>query len=132
MNTEPGQATLNRSAGWEEARHCSVRTTALTRPQRRPRSDEEIFSWTLINARSKGEVVTRSPHQTYLASNMARFQRLVRFKDTKGSVYYGEAPNDRPLTRETLEGSSVPIYTGTLPWDNDFVLSSETKEVHEV
>lgn len=40
------------------------------------------------------------------------FQRLVRFQDTSGCIFYGEAP-----TTGELVGQEVPVYAGDNPWD---------------
>jgi hypothetical protein len=61
----------------------------------------------------------------------ANFTRLVRFADTSGRVWYGEA-DGKDLTREGLVGQSVPIYDGESPWDEDFCRTSDTKEISQV
>lgn len=64
---------------------------------------------------------------------MAPFGRLIRFKDTSGSVFYGEVENDNSLTEASLTGLTVRVYKGgPHPWSDDFVLSDESKTVETV
>jgi hypothetical protein len=60
-----------------------------------------------------------------------RFTRLIRFADPAGKVWYGEA-DGKDLTKEGLVGQSVPTFRGQYPWDKDFSLTQETKEIAEV
>lgn len=61
----------------------------------------------------------------------SKFIRLIRFADPSGKVCYGEA-DGKDLTKDGLVGQSVPIYHGQNPWDGDFALTSETREITEV
>ncbi|OQV08540.1 hypothetical protein CLAIMM_12796 [Cladophialophora immunda] len=61
---------------------------------------------------------------------MARFERLVRFRDPQGHVQQGEAAKI-PWDSE-LVGKVVPIYSGTDPWDEDFHLTEQTATISEV
>jgi hypothetical protein len=63
---------------------------------------------------------------------MSTFGRIVRFRDENGSVQYGEVEDDQNLTKDKLQGLSVPVYTGSQPWDDNFKLTSEKKEIKEV
>jgi hypothetical protein len=57
------------------------------------------------------------------------FNRLVRFENENGGVKYGEVAVDR---LESLTGSTVEVYSGSLPWDPDFKKSDETDVIHKV
>lgn len=60
----------------------------------------------------------------------APFERLVRFKNHSGEIFYGELGLDDTPTKEDLIGRKVQVYTGIHPWDEDFkVLSSQEKIV---
>lgn len=63
---------------------------------------------------------------------MAEFGKLVRFKDASGSEYYGEAEKLESITKDSLIGSSVPVYAGLDLWDSKFTLTAETRTVAEV
>jgi hypothetical protein len=63
---------------------------------------------------------------------MGAFGRIVRFRDETGSVQYGEVEDDQSLTKDKLQGLSVPVYGGRQPWDDDFKLSNEKKTIKEV
>ena len=60
------------------------------------------------------------------------FHRLIRFSDAEGSVCYGEIPEQYPWYSD-LHGITVPIYEGTLPWNDDFYLSdSKTAKISRI
>ncbi|KAJ6110218.1 fumarylacetoacetate hydrolase family protein [Penicillium sp. IBT 16267x] len=63
---------------------------------------------------------------------MASFSSIVRFRDDKGNVCFGEAGESDNHTIESLTGRSVPIFKGEHPWDDDFVLTEEKRNVAEV
>ena len=63
---------------------------------------------------------------------MPSFISLFRFRDQDGNVHFGEAGASQGHTHESLTGRSVPIFSGENPWDDDFVLSTEHREVVEV
>ncbi|KAJ2902436.1 hypothetical protein MKZ38_000565 [Zalerion maritima] len=44
------------------------------------------------------------------------FERLVRFSDPSGKIFYGEAPKEAD-DEKTLVGRVVPVYDGENPWD---------------
>lgn len=56
---------------------------------------------------------------------LLKFHRLIRFSDPTGVVHYGEIPVTYQWNSD-LQGITVPIYEGSFPWDEDFLLS-ETK-----
>lgn len=59
------------------------------------------------------------------------FTRLVRFADSTGTIWYGDAEG-KELTKEGLVGQSVPVYHGEHPWDADFAKTSDLREIAEV
>ena len=59
----------------------------------------------------------------------SNFGRLVRFENDQGEVKYGEAPSDS-LT--SLEGSSVEVYNGQVPWGPGFSKTGETDIIRKV
>lgn len=61
----------------------------------------------------------------------SKFTRLVRFADPSGKIWYGEA-DGKELTKDGLVGQSVSTYQGQNPWDEDFSLTKEIKEIAEV
>ncbi|KAF7133929.1 hypothetical protein CNMCM5793_005395 [Aspergillus hiratsukae] len=63
---------------------------------------------------------------------MVLFSSIFRFRDEKGSIYFGEAGESSNHTLESLTGRSVPIFRGEHPWDDDFVLTEEQRNVAEV
>ena len=62
----------------------------------------------------------------------AHFDRLVRFKNVTGQIFYGELGLDCVATKETVVGMRVRVFTGGLPWDEQFELSSNEEEIDEV
>jgi hypothetical protein len=57
------------------------------------------------------------------------FQRLARFENPEGKVFYGEAS---PVTDpEDLVGKTIPVFHGEL-WDADFRRSDRLEEVKTV
>ncbi|EPE35220.1 FAH [Glarea lozoyensis ATCC 20868] len=62
----------------------------------------------------------------------ARFDRLIRFKNTAGQIYYGELGLECPASKETLVGMRVKVFGGGLPWDTGFQLSSIEEEIDEI
>ncbi|CAL5873679.1 uncharacterized protein PFLUO_LOCUS7961 [Penicillium psychrofluorescens] len=62
---------------------------------------------------------------------MAPFSSIFRFRDEKGSVYFGEAGESSNHTIESLTGRVVPIFRGEHPWDDDFALTEEQRNVAE-
>lgn len=66
---------------------------------------------------------------------MDTFQYLVRFRDTAGAVFYGEAgpPAAGQIhSQATLVGREVPVFGGTDPWDPAFALSGASRSIAEV
>lgn len=63
---------------------------------------------------------------------MASFQRLLRFKNPQGTIFYGESPVDGTVTAEQLLGASVKVYNNSSPFDDDFTFSGQTEKVAEV
>jgi len=61
----------------------------------------------------------------------SKFSRLVRFKNPRGEVHYGEFEAKAP-TWDQLVGTSVSVYKGDSPWDDNFTLSDEKEEIAEV
>jgi hypothetical protein len=61
---------------------------------------------------------------------MVPFQRLVRFLDASGNVYYGEAGES--VGPEDLVGKLVPIFEGASPWDLSFPKTTMYREVTKV
>ena len=62
---------------------------------------------------------------------MAPFKRLVRFKSPTGIIQFGETDVQDP-SKTSLVGTSVNVYSGLNPWDNDFKLTDEMAEIAEV
>jgi hypothetical protein len=61
-----------------------------------------------------------------------KFHRLIRFSDSAGIVCYGEVPEQYPWYSD-LHGITVPIYEGSLPWNEDFRISdSKTAKVSHI
>ena len=56
------------------------------------------------------------------------FSRLVRFKASGGHVFYGDAGDD---WETSLEGRTVPVFTGLDPWDSKFQISGKTTVIEE-
>jgi hypothetical protein len=44
----------------------------------------------------------------------SEFKRLIRFEDSEGQIFFGEAPGVGK--DENLVGKRVQIYSGTQPW----------------
>jgi hypothetical protein len=65
-----------------------------------------------------------------LPGNMAAFDRLVRFRDSEGSIYSGEA-SGVPWDAE-LVGKTVKIYSSSNPWDHGFHLTDTEATISEV
>lgn len=63
---------------------------------------------------------------------MAPFSSIFRFRDDKGRVYFGEAGDSSNHTVDSLTGRSVPTFKGECPWDDNFVLTEEQRNVAEV
>jgi hypothetical protein len=63
---------------------------------------------------------------------MVLFSSIFRFRDEKGSIFFGEAGESSNHTLESLTGRSVPIFRGEHPWDDNFVLTEEQRNVAEV
>ena len=63
---------------------------------------------------------------------MAKFKRLLRFKDDARDVWYGELDDLKQINEENLMGLDVPIYEGGDPWDPSFVLNGSRRIVREV
>ena len=63
---------------------------------------------------------------------MAAFNRIVRFRDRAGAVFYGEVDADKSFEQESLAGQTVPVYQGAQPWDKDFALTGEKRVIAEV
>ncbi|OAL36621.1 hypothetical protein AYO20_04237 [Fonsecaea nubica] len=59
------------------------------------------------------------------------FKRLVRFEDHVGRANYGEVPESHNWA-DDLVGVSVPVYTGGLPWEQSFSLSTDTAKIAKV
>lgn len=108
------------------AKHCCPSLKPLVR--RRP---AESSSFT----QCKHSLSKHSPKsKTWSRYTMAPFNRLVRFKNPAGNVFYGEVPEsaDNLATQETLLGSNIPVYTGATPFDTDFTLTDQKEEIAEV
>lgn len=56
----------------------------------------------------------------------APFTRLVRFQATDGKIYLGEAGDD---WHSELEGRTVPVFSGSDPFDTKLHLSSDKTAV---
>ncbi|TVY19602.1 Fumarylacetoacetate hydrolase domain-containing protein 2 [Lachnellula arida] len=61
-----------------------------------------------------------------------KFQRLVRFENPNGKIYYGELGLEHAATEQDLIGSSVAIYKGLSPWAEDFKLTSQKEKIAAV
>jgi hypothetical protein len=59
------------------------------------------------------------------------FERLVRFKNPAGDIFYGEVEK-KDSTAESLSGQSVVVYEGENPWDDNFVRTSKKETVDQV
>ncbi|KAH7081442.1 fumarylacetoacetate hydrolase family protein [Paraphoma chrysanthemicola] len=59
------------------------------------------------------------------------FQRLLRFKNPSGSVFYGEA-GSRSVAPTDLIGQEVQVYDGDSPWESNFKLSNHVETVQEI
>lgn len=57
------------------------------------------------------------------------FTRLVRFKDSNGTIHYGEAGSD---WNKDLHGQSIPTYDISSPWSSEFPLTGRKEQVAEV
>ena len=61
---------------------------------------------------------------------MAAFDRLVRFRDSEGSILSGEA--SQVLWDADLVGKTVKIYSSSNPWDHGFHLTDREATISEV
>ena len=59
----------------------------------------------------------------------AKFTRLIRFRDPKGHVHYGEAGDQ---WQQDITGKQVSTYDITTPYEANFQLSGKEAEVAEV
>ena len=62
----------------------------------------------------------------------APFERLVRFKNDRGEIFYGELGLENTPAKEDLIGRKVQVYNGIHPWDDDFKLLPSREEIVEV
>lgn len=61
------------------------------------------------------------------------FQRLIRFKDSGGTIHFGELGEQAINSQDGFVGEEVDIYKrGVAPWDDDFQLSGERAQIKEV
>ena len=58
-----------------------------------------------------------------------QFQRLVRFEDPQGIIRYGEAGLD---WSKGLVGQTVPTFTTSNPYDDDYTLSGNHAKISRV
>ena len=61
----------------------------------------------------------------------ATFDRLVRFANKCGQIFYGEAPT-LAFDPSILIGEEVPVFEGGEPWNPGFKLSGNTQTIHKV
>lgn len=61
----------------------------------------------------------------------SRFTRLVRFSNAQGTVFFGEL-GEEVAAAEDLIGRTVPVYTGSSPWEEDFTLSEKSEKIAQV
>ncbi|KAK6375923.1 hypothetical protein LTS17_007745 [Exophiala oligosperma] len=57
--------------------------------------------------------------------------RLVRFKNPSGHVFYGAVP-DKESSAQSLKGQSVSTYKGEYPWGDDFEPTGAQETIEEV
>lgn len=62
---------------------------------------------------------------------MAKFGRLVRFKNPAGEIYYGEVEEQDP-SLESLLGTFVFTYSGRNPWSHDFQRTDAKEQIAQV
>lgn len=55
------------------------------------------------------------------------FNRIIRFRDPKGQVWYGEAPQG-----DDFLGQMVSVYDGSSPWDPSLKATGQRAEITEV
>ena len=60
------------------------------------------------------------------------FERLVRFKNASGKVFYGELGDLVPLKPQDLIGKEVPVFNGTVPWSDSFGATTQVEVISEV
>jgi hypothetical protein len=61
------------------------------------------------------------------------FQRLIRFKDSRGTIHFGELGDQVINSQDGFVGKEVDIYKlGAAPWDGNFQLSGERTQIKEV
>lgn len=61
----------------------------------------------------------------------SKFSRLVRFRNPRGTLFYGET-GDEVLGSDEMVGRKVKTFTGQLPWDDDFLPSGDEEEICQV
>ena len=60
------------------------------------------------------------------------FQRLVRFKNHDGKVFYGELSKHMSSAQDNLVGLKVVIFNEQLPWSEAFALTVQNQTIVEV
>jgi hypothetical protein len=61
------------------------------------------------------------------------FNRILRFRDSAGTIHFGELNNQIIVSADGLVDKEVEVYTsGAAPWDDNFKLSGECAVVKEV
>jgi hypothetical protein len=60
----------------------------------------------------------------------AAFQRLLRFENPAGKVFYGEAPAEPDPA--ALLGKKMLVYQGDTPWSDAFRRTEQEEVVHKV
>ncbi|KAL5324123.1 hypothetical protein ACEPPN_008666 [Leptodophora sp. 'Broadleaf-Isolate-01'] len=64
---------------------------------------------------------------------MAVFQRLVRFIDVTGQIFFGDLGDKVPLSQEELQGLEVDVFVpGFLPWEEGFKMNKAKAIVEKV
>jgi hypothetical protein len=114
---------------WESCKHGSLPRV----PSARLQSGLQSTSiWRFYQPQLSLGHLPRQSRGYRATAGMGAFGRIVRFRDETGSVQYGEVEDDQNLTKDKLQGLSVPVYGGRQPWDDDFKLTSEKKTIKEV
>jgi len=64
---------------------------------------------------------------------MAVFQRLLRFEDPAGQIFFGELRDKVPRSQQELVGLETEVFElGLLPWQKGFKLSGVRAKIAKV
>lgn len=64
---------------------------------------------------------------------MTVYQRLVRFEDSTGQIFFGELGDKIPVSEDDLVGLDVEVFElGVLPWQEGFKLNGARAIINKV